>query len=51
MGLQVVNQTLAENYIRADESMRAQSKVKEKGRWTFIDKVKVSSPTRTIGRT
>src|SRR3954463_3713789 len=41
MGLQVVNQTLAENYIRPDESMRAQSKVKEKGRWTFIDKVKV----------
>jgi ATP-dependent Lon protease len=41
MGLQVVNQTLADNYIRADESMRAQSKVKEKGRWTFIDKVKV----------
>src|ERR1700761_2325965 len=41
MGLQVVNQTLAENYIRADESMRAQSKVKEKGRWTFIDKVRV----------
>lgn len=41
MGLQVVNETLAENYIRADEAMKAQSKVKEKGRWTFIDKVKV----------
>ncbi len=41
MGLQVVNETLANNYIRADESMRAQSKVKEKGRWTFIDKVRV----------
>ena len=41
MGLQVVNHTLAENYIRADESMRAQSKVKEEGRWTFIDKVRV----------
>lgn len=41
MGLQVVNDTLANNYIRADESMRAQSKVKEKGRWTFIDKVRV----------
>src|SRR3954451_10986235 len=41
MGLQVVNQTLAENYIRSDESMKAQSKVKERGRWTFIDKVKV----------
>ena len=34
MGLTVVNDTLAENYIRADESMKAQSKVKEKGRWT-----------------
>src|SRR6202163_5033804 len=41
MGLQVVNDTLGNNYIRADESMKAQSKVKEKGRWTFIDKVKV----------
>ncbi len=41
MGLQVVNDTLANNYIRPDESMKAQSKVKEKGRYTFIDKVKV----------
>src|SRR6202049_1219533 len=41
MGLNVVNDTLAENYIRADEPMKAQSKVKENGRWTFIDKVKV----------
>ncbi len=41
MGLRVVNDTLANNYIRPDESMRAQSKVKEKGRWTFIDKVRV----------
>ena len=41
MGLQVVNETLANNYIRADESMKAQSRVKESGRWTFIDKVKV----------
>ena len=41
MGLQVVNDTLANNYIRADEAMKAQSKVKEKGNWTFIDKVKV----------
>ena len=41
MGLQVVNQTLAENYIRPDEAMKAQSKVKEKGKFTFIDKVKV----------
>ena len=41
MGLQVVNDTLANNYIRPDESMKAQSKVKEKGSYTFIDKVKV----------
>jgi ATP-dependent Lon protease len=41
MGLQVVKDTLADNYIRPDESMKAQSKVKEKGRWTFIDKIKV----------
>ena len=41
MGLQVVNDTLADNYIRPDESMKAQSRVKEKGRHTFIDKVKV----------
>src|SRR3989454_12175143 len=41
MGLQVVNGTLANNYIRPDESVKAQSKVKENGRYTFIDKVKV----------
>src|SRR2546422_6649611 len=41
MGLQVVNDTLADNYIRPDESGKAQSKVKENGRYTFIDKVKV----------
>jgi ATP-dependent Lon protease len=41
MGLQVVNDTLAENYIRPDEAMKAQSRVKESGRHTFIDKVKV----------
>src|SRR6267378_6893212 len=41
MGLQVVNDTLANNYIRPDEAIKAQSKVKEKGRHTFIDKVKV----------
>ena len=32
MGLQVVNDTLANNYIRADEAMKAQSRVKERGR-------------------
>lgn len=41
MGLQVVNETLAENYIRPDEATKAQSRVKEQGRHTFIDKVKV----------
>jgi ATP-dependent Lon protease len=41
MGLQVVNDTLANNYIRADESTKAQSKVKDRGRHSFIDKVKV----------
>lgn len=41
MGLDVVNGTLADNYIRPDESTKAQSLVKENGRHTFIDKVKV----------
>ena len=41
MGLQVVNDTLSNNYIRPDESAKAQSKVKENGKYTFIDKVKV----------
>lgn len=41
MGLQVVNDTLAENYIRPDESMKAQSRVMDQGRHSFIDKVKV----------
>jgi ATP-dependent Lon protease len=41
MGLQVVNETLANNYIRPDESFKAQSKVKENGKYSFIDKVKV----------
>ena len=41
MGLQVVNDTLAKNYIRADESMKAQSLVIDQGHHTFIDKVKL----------
>jgi ATP-dependent Lon protease len=41
MGMDVVNKTLADNYIRPDESMKAQSKVERQGRYTFIDKVKV----------
>jgi len=40
-GLKVVNSTLAENFARPDEATRAQSRVREKGRHTFIDKVKV----------
>src|SRR6478752_9458444 len=38
MGLQVVNDTLSDNYIRPDEAMKAQVKVKDNGRHTFIDK-------------
>lgn len=43
LGLKVVNETLARNYIRADEAAVAQSKVKELdgNPYTFIDKVKV----------
>jgi ATP-dependent Lon protease len=41
MGLQVVNDILAKNYIRPDESVKAQSRVKEEGTFSFIDKVKV----------
>ena len=41
MGMQVVNDTLADNYIRPDEGPKAQSRVKEQGRHTFLDKIKV----------
>ncbi len=41
VGLRVVNDTLARNYVRPDEAAKAQSRVKEQGRYTFIDKVKV----------
>ena len=41
MGLKVVNDTLADNYIRPDENTKAQSRVKEAGKHTFIDKAKV----------
>jgi len=47
LGLSVVRDTLANNYIRPDEATKAQSKVKQKGRYTFIDKVKV----RLVGST
>ena len=40
-GLQVVNATLAENFVRPDEANKAQSFVREKGRHTLIDKLKV----------
>src|SRR3954469_16081825 len=40
-GLRVVNNTLADNFVRPDEATRAQSRVREKGQHTFIDKVKV----------
>ncbi len=40
-GLRVVNSTLAENFVRPDEANKAQSIVREKGRFTLIDKVKV----------
>jgi len=40
-GLKVVNTTLAENFVRADEANKAQSLVREKGNHTLIDKVKV----------
>jgi len=41
MGMQVVKDILANNYIRPDESTKAQSRVKEQGRYSFIDKVRV----------
>jgi ATP-dependent Lon protease len=40
-GLKIVNATLAENFVRPDEANKAQSLVKEKGRYILIDKVKV----------
>src|SRR6266700_8435927 len=40
-GLRIVNWTLAENFVRPDEANKAQSFVREKGRQTLIDKVKV----------
>ncbi|MHB8111120.1 MAG: protease Lon-related BREX system protein BrxL [Syntrophorhabdaceae bacterium] len=40
-GLRVVTNTLAENFVRPEESNKAQALIREKGRHTFIDKVKV----------
>ncbi len=40
-GLRLVNSTLAESIIRPDEAMKAQSRVKERGEQTYVDKVLV----------
>src|SRR5687768_3797919 len=40
-GLRVVNSTLADNFVRPDEANKAQSIVRERGKHTLIDKVKV----------
>ena len=40
-GLRLVNNTLADNIIRPDEAMKAQSRVKERGQQRYIDKVLV----------
>lgn len=41
MGLKAVEKTLRENYVRPDESNKAQSLVERQGSHRFIDKVKV----------
>lgn len=41
-GLQAVFETLEKNYVRPDESNRAQSLVQQKGKHKFIDKVHVT---------
>ena len=40
-GMRVVNTTLSSNFVRPDESNKAQSMVKDKGKHTLIDKVQV----------
>src|SRR6187551_1825142 len=40
-GMRVVNSTLSSNFVRPDEANKAQSFIKEKGKHTLIDKVKV----------
>lgn len=40
-GLRVVNNILADSFVRPEEANKAQALVKEKGRHSFIDKVKV----------
>jgi ATP-dependent Lon protease len=40
-GLRVVNSTIADNFVRPEEANKAQSMVRERGKHTLIDKVKV----------
>lgn len=40
-GLRLVNLMIADHFVHPDESVKAQSNVREKGRHTLIDKVKV----------
>ena len=40
-GLRVVNKTLSENFVRLDEANAIQSKVRDKGKYSLIDKIKV----------
>jgi ATP-dependent Lon protease len=40
-GLRVVNNTLSSNFVRPDEANKAQSLLKDKGKLTLIDKIKV----------
>jgi len=40
-GLRVVNSTISSNFVRPDEANKAQSMVKDKGKHTLIDKIKV----------
>lgn len=41
VGLRVVNNTLADSFVHPEEANKAQARVKERERHTFIDKVKV----------
>ncbi|MBW2006038.1 MAG: ATP-dependent Lon protease, partial [Deltaproteobacteria bacterium] len=45
-GIQAVFETLEKNYVRPDESNKAQSIVQQKGRHKFIDKVHVTYKER-----
>lgn len=40
-GLKIVNSTLADNFVRPDEANKAQSLVRERGKYTIIDKIRV----------